>query len=315
MILAGADPARAMRLLQGAGAEFPLLIDPAGYKKLHRHPARPRSRCPARAGLTARRWPTSWTRSSRPGATAALSPTGYIPAGGTDVLQGRGPPVRPARPRPTRSSSRRWTSPCSAGPTSRRPRRSWPTCGRPVALVLGCQGDPLDQSKRHHPEPARPGRPRPADAHPHRLQRPGPGRARRRSPPRSAPAAASATPSTRPKGLPRVQPGTSRPACCGPSWCPASRAARSPSCSVPGRRLAPRCDCAACGGQRLTRFLRREHQDEAIAPRRRGLVAVGRRAAVGAAPCATGRSTGGTCARGAVAHHSCSWPSSSCWTA
>ena len=28
--------------------------------------------------------------------------------------------------------------------------------------------------------------------------------------------------------------------------------------------LAPRCDCAACGGQRLTRFLRREDQDEAI---------------------------------------------------
>jgi hypothetical protein len=30
-------------------------------------------------------------------------------------------------------------------------------------------------------------------------------------------------------------------------------------------RLAPRCDCLVCGGQRLTRFLRREDQDEAIA--------------------------------------------------
>ena len=79
----------------------------------------------------------------------------------------------------------------------------------------------------------------------------------------------SGTPLTRPRGR-------------WPSALEGSRRDPSPSVLVPelaswfkgskisklfGARptLAPRCDCPVCGGQRLTRFLRREDQDDAIA--------------------------------------------------
>ena len=126
MILAGDGTAKALRILQGSGAAFPLLIDPEGYKDYTATREAP-FRLPGADSLIPATLDSVLDAQLQAGATAALTPTGYIPAAATDVLKAAVGEFAELGPRPTRSSSRRWTSRCSAAATSSRRQRSWPT--------------------------------------------------------------------------------------------------------------------------------------------------------------------------------------------
>jgi hypothetical protein len=259
LILTGPDPDRAFESALARGAAFPLLNDPAAYEKVTATVAAPFAL--PDAGLMAVTVDDVLDRQIQAGATAALSPTGYIPAGGTDIL---------------REAARQFgrlgredaifTAPLDIsllGPSY------YPTTaailadlGSPVAVVLGGQGDPLTQSRHIIPNL------------------------------RDLAARVALIPiRTDFNGLDLVghgaiaaaigTGGSVRHTVDPTETCRAFSRDQSPSVLWPelatwfkgskinelfGARptLAPRCDCDACGGQRLTRFLRREHQNETI---------------------------------------------------
>jgi hypothetical protein len=259
LILTGPDPDRALQPALAAGARFPLLNDPAAYEKVTATVTAPFA-LPA-DGLVTISLNDVLDRQIRAGASAALSPTGYIPAGATDVL---------------REAARQFgllaradaifTAPLDIsllGPSYYATTAAVLTgLGCPVAIVLGGQGDPLTQSRhiisnlrdlaaRIHLIPMR------TDFNGLDLIAHG-----------ALAAAIGTGGSVRhtvdPAEIRRAFSRDQSPSVLWPelaSWFKGSKINE-----LFGARptLAPRCDCAACGGQRLTRFLRREQQNEAI---------------------------------------------------
>jgi hypothetical protein len=259
LVLAGPDPRRALGPALDMSESLVLLNDPAAYEKSTATIAAPFAL--PDTGLVPVTLNDVLDRQIRAGAAAALSPTGYIPAGRTDILR-----------EAARQFSRLgrvdaiFTAPVDVsllGPSY------YPTTaailaalGSPVALVLGGQGDPLTHSKHIIPN--------------------------LRDLAAQVPLMALRTDFN---GLDLVGHGAIAAAIgtggslrhtVDPSEvCKAFSRDQSPSVLWPdlvtwfkgtkinelyGARpsLAPLCYCGACGRQRLTRFLRREHQDEAI---------------------------------------------------
>lgn len=259
LVLAGTDPGRALKPALGAGGGLVVLNDPAAYEKFTATMAEPFAL--PDEGLFPLTLNDVLDRQIRVGAAAALSPTGYIPAGRTDILR--------EAARQFRSLGRTdaiFVAPLDVsllGPSYYATTAAvLAGVGFPVALVLGGQGDPLKHSSRVIPNlrdlAARvPLMALRTDFSGFDLVAHG------------VIAAAIGT-----GGSVRhtVTPGEGRRA---------YRRDESPSVLWPelaswfkGSKInelygarpsqAPRCDCGVCGGQRLTRFLRREHQDEAI---------------------------------------------------
>lgn len=259
LIVTGADPAYALQPALDAGTRLPLLNDPAGYEKVRATVAEPFV-LPA-DGLVTVSLSEVLDAQLRAGAAAALSPTGYIPAGGTDVL---------------REAARRFgllgradaifTAPLDIsllGPSYYDTTAAiLAGLGTPVAIILGGQGDPLTQSRHITPNlrdlaarvPLMPVR---TDFNALDLAAHG------------AIAGAIGTggsvrhtvdPAEKGRAFSRDQ----SPSVLWPELASFFKGSKVNELFGARPSLAPRCDCAACGGRRLTRFLRREHQAEAI---------------------------------------------------
>jgi hypothetical protein len=260
MILAGDGTVSAFRRLQAAGAAFPVLIDPEGYKDYTATREAP-FRLPA-DGMFPVTLAGLLDAQLQAGATAALTPTGYIGAAETDVLKaavsdfaalGRKDSIFLA-PLDISLLGRGYfdqTAAILAGLQGA------------VALVLGCQGNPLDQSKHVIPNLRRlaarvPLIPVRTDFNGLDLLAHG------------AVAAAIGT-----GGSVRhaVDPAEKRQAF-NPGPAPSvlwpqllTYLKGSTIAGLYGARpgQAPPCPCAPCHGRLLTRFLSRNQQDEAIA--------------------------------------------------
>jgi hypothetical protein len=145
MILAGDGTAKALRILQAARVTFPVLTDPEGYKK-HTATCEAPFRLPAEDGMFPVTLGAVLDAQLQAGAATALTPTGYIKAAETDVLKaavsefaglGRKDAIFLA-PLDISLLGRGYfdqTASILVGLQG------------PVALVLGCQGNPLDHSK------------------------------------------------------------------------------------------------------------------------------------------------------------------------
>ena len=138
LIISGADPRRALETALEAGGGLMLLNDPAGYEK-HTATVTAPFALPD-FGLVPVTLDDVLDRQLRAGAAAALSPTGYIPPGGTDVLReavrqfsqlGRSDAIFAA---PLDVSLLDAYYPTTAAILT--------DLGAPVALILGGQGDP-----------------------------------------------------------------------------------------------------------------------------------------------------------------------------
>lgn len=257
--MAGADPAHALQPALAAGTRLPLLNDPAGYEAVRATVTAPFA-LPS-AGLVTVTLAEVLDAQLRAGAAAALSPTGYIPAGGTDVLR------EAARQfgRLGRTDAI-FTAPLDIsllGPSYYTTTAAiLAGLGTPVAIILGGQGDPLTQSRHIIPNlrdlaarvPLIPIR---TDFN--GLDLVGHG----------AIAAAIGTggsvrhtvdPPEKRRAFSRDQ----SPSVLWPELVSFFKGSKINELFGARPSLAPRCDCAACGGQRLTRFLRREHQNQAI---------------------------------------------------
>jgi hypothetical protein len=259
LIVTGAHPGHALGPALAAGTRLPLLNDPAGYETVRATVTAPFV-LPA-AGLVTVTLPEVLDAQLRAGATAALSPTGFIPAGGTDVL---------------REAARQFgllgrtdaifTAPLDIsllGPSYYTTTAAiLADIGTPVAVILGRQGDPLTQSKDIIPNlrdlaarvPLIPIR---TDFN--ALDLVGHG----------AIAAAIGTggsvrhtidPAEKRHAFSRDQ----SPSVLWPELASFFKGSKINELFGARPSRAPRCDCTACGGRRLTRFLRREHQNQAI---------------------------------------------------
>lgn len=265
MILSGARPGKGLQELENVPADVPRLIDPACYVDYT-------ATCEAPCLLPADRLgPASLhdviDDQLQAGVTVALTPTGFIPAGRTDILR--------AAARQFRQLGRDdviFVAPLDVSLVDRAYIRTTTailaSLGSPVALILGRQFDPLDQSKRIIPNlrelaatiPLMPVR---TDFNGFDLPAHGAfaaaigtgGSVRHTVDPTQQPLA------FRRKGeRPDPAPSVLVPELA--SWFKGSKIAKLFGARP---RIAPRCDCPVCGGQRLTRFLRREDQDDAIA--------------------------------------------------
>lgn len=266
MIMAGANPAVGMEFLREAGAEFPRLIDPACYETYTATAAAPFA-LPG-GELDQPTLAEALDRQLRAGATAALTPTGYVPAGATDVLR--------AAARQFAQLERDdaiFVAPLDVslldGPYIARTTAILADLGRPVILVLGRQFDPISQSSKIIPNlrvlaaevPLMPAR---TDFNALDLVAHGAfgaaigtgGRLRHTVDPAERPM------SYRPA---KGQPPDQSPSVLVPELACWLRGSKITDLFGARPSLAPRCDCRRCGGRRLTGFLRREHQDHAIA--------------------------------------------------
>jgi hypothetical protein len=262
MVLAGAaqGPRRALKALMDRDVQFPVLIDPAAYEKVTATCEAPFS-LPGAGELTAA-LDELLDAQIKAGAAAALSPTGFIPAGATDVLKaaarqfsqlGRTDSIFVA-PLDVSLLGRGYfqqTAAILAG------------IGQPVALVLGGQGDPLTHSSHIIPNlrslvASVPLIAMRTDFNGFDLIAHG-----------AISAAIGTGGSVRhtvdPTEVTKAYNRNQSPSVLVPEL--ASFLKGSKIAEVFGARpnLAPRCSCAVCGSQRLTRFLRREDQNEAIA--------------------------------------------------
>ena len=260
LIISGADPGRALGTALEGGDGLTLLNDPAGYEK-HTATVGAPFALPG-AGLVPVTLVDVLDRQLRAGAAAALSPTGYIPPGGTDVLReaarqfsllGRSDAI--------------FTAPLDVSLLDAYYATTaaiLEDLGAPVALILGGQGDPLKQSAKIIPNlrdlaarvalfPIR------TDFNAMDLVAHGAIGA-------AIGTGGSVRHAVNPADGPRAFSRDQSPSVLWPelaSWFKGSKINE-----LFGARpsLAPWCDCAAYGKEkhRLTRFLRREHQDEAI---------------------------------------------------
>jgi hypothetical protein len=261
MILAGDGIAKALRTLQGGGAAFPVLTDPEAYKN-HTATREAPFWLPGADSMIPLTLEATLDAQLHAGVTAALTPTGYIPAADTDALKaaieefarlGRTDAIFLA-PLDISLIGRGYFEQTAA---------ILADFGRPVALVLGCQGNPLDHSRDIIPNlrelagrvPLMPIR---TDFNGFDLLGQGavctaigtggavrhtvdPAEKDRSFNPGPAPSVLWPELLTYFKGNTIAEFFGARP------------------------KLAPACGCPLCHGRLLTRFLRREHQNEAIA--------------------------------------------------
>jgi hypothetical protein len=265
LILAGAKAGRGLRLQMESDFKGPVGIDPACYEKYT-------ATCEAPFKLPENQlWATSLgdvlDDQLQAGVTVTFTPTGFISAGATDVLKAAAREVKQLG-----RSDVIFVVPMDVsllGPSFiRQTIAILQDVGCPVALVLGRQFDPLDHSKQIIPSlrdlavsvPLMPMR---TDfnaldliAHGAFAGAIGTGGSVRHT----------VDPAERPRSFQRKgQERDESPSVLVPDlvcWLRGSKIAK-----LFGARpnLVPCCDCQVCSGQRLNRFLRREHQHEAIA--------------------------------------------------
>jgi hypothetical protein len=260
MILAGREWEGAMHLLRALGASFPVVADPEGYRR-HTATVEEPFWLPGAGGLLPATLQEVLDAQLRAGAVTALTPTGYIPAAGTDELK---------------AAIRQFTklgevdaifvAPLDisllGGSYFPQTAAILAELERPVALVLGCQGNPLDQRKEiitnlralAHRIPLAPIR---TDLVGLDLSCQGAvftaigtgGSLRHTVDPAE-------------KDKARVR-GTA-PSVLWPELLTIYKGSTIAEFFGAREHLAPVCNCGVCGGRRITRFLRREQQDEAI---------------------------------------------------
>jgi hypothetical protein len=261
MILAGDGMAKAMRVLQGGGAAFPLMNDHEAYRHYTATRAAP-FRLSDADSLIPATLESVLDAQLQVGAAAALTPTGYIAAAETDVLKaaidqfGR-----------LERADAIFLAPLDVSLIGRgyfeQTAAILADFGRPVAVVLGCQGNPLDHSKDITPNlrelacrvPLIPIR---TDFNGLDLLGHGAvcaaigtgGRIRH-----------TVDPAENDRSF---NPGQA-PSVLWPELLSYFKGSTIAELFGARPQLAPTCNCAACQGRRLTRFLRREHQDDAIA--------------------------------------------------
>jgi len=265
MILAGNEAREARQTVQDLrdrGVEFPVLVDPAAYRKVAATREAPFI-LPGVGGLASATLEDVLDAQIRDGAPAALSPTGFMcAAGGSDALKAAARQFRGL----TRTDSV-FVAPLDAallsGTRFAQTAAILADVGHPVALILGGQGDPLDHRSDLIPNLRVLAASVPLIAmrtdfngldliaHGAISAAIGTGGSIRHAVDPADPVRAFNTGPAPSVLVPELA-----------SWFKGSKIAK-----LFGARpsLAPRCSCAVCGGQRLTRFLRREHQDEAIA--------------------------------------------------
>jgi hypothetical protein len=261
MILAGDGTAKAVRVLQGGGASFPVLTDPEGYKDYTATREAP-FRLPGADCLISVTLDGVLDAQLQAGAAAALTPTGYIPAAATGVLKAAVSEF--AR---LGCADAIFVAPLDISLLGRgyfdQTAAILAELGRPVALVLGCQGNPLDHSKDIIPNlrelaarvPLIPIRTdfNGLDLLGHGAVCAGIGT--------GGSVRHTVDPAEKDQSF---NPGPA-PSVLWPELLTYFKGSTIAGFFGARPRLAPACDCGACKGRRLTRFLRREHQDEAIA--------------------------------------------------
>ena len=241
VIMAGATTGKGMQAMEGTAASVPRLIDPAGHEKYI-------ATCDApfllpEGQLQEVSLDNVLDDQLQAGVTVAMTPTGYIPAGRTDILRAAAEQFRQlgrddvifVAPLDVSLVDRAYIKTTTAILAS---------LGGPVALILGRQFDPLDQSKRiipnlHELAAAIPLMPARTDFNGFDLAAHGAfaaaigtgGSLRHAVNPLEKPLA------FRPG---RDSPPTPRPACLCPSWRPGSRAVDRPAVRRPAA-IVPRC--------------------------------------------------------------------------
>jgi hypothetical protein len=261
MILAAGDGlAKAVRVLQGGGATFPVLTDSEGYRRYTATRAAP-FRLPGADGLLPATLDSVLDAQLHAGATVALTPTGYIAAADTDVLK-----TAIDQFAQLDRTDAIFLAPLDISLIGRgyfqQTEAILADFGRPVAVVLGSQGNPLDHSKDITPNLRKlacrvPLIPIRTDFNGLDLLGQG------------AVCAAIGTggqvrhtvdPAEKDRSF---NPGPA-PSVLWPELLTYFKGSTIAELFGARPQLAPSCGCAACQGRRLTRFLRREHQDEAI---------------------------------------------------
>lgn len=260
LILAGDGTTKAMRALLGGGVSFPVLIDPEGYDRTATCEA-PFS-LPGSDGMFASTLDEVLDAQIQLGAAAALTPTGCIPVAGTDVLKAaisefgeldRADSIFVA-PLHISLLGRSYFSQTSAILAS---------LGKPVALVLVCQGNPLDHSKDIIPNlRALAGR---VPLMPIRTDFNGLDLLGWGAICTAIGTGGSVRHAVDPAEKNRAFKMGTAPSVLWPELLTYYKGSTIAEFFGAREHLAPACMCAACGGRRLTRFLRRDQQDEAIA--------------------------------------------------
>jgi hypothetical protein len=261
MVLAGYGTGKAMRIMRALGSAFPVLVDLEGYRHHTATCAEP-FWLPGSDSLLTTSLNEVIDAQLHAGVAVALTPTGYIPAAATDVLKaalaefakhGRADAVFVA---PLDIS-------LLGGSYFRQTAAILAQYARPVALVLGSQGNPLDQSKDIVPNLRKlassvPLIPIRTDFNALDLLGQG-----------AICAAIGTGGSIRHAVDPAENDRSFNP---GPApsvlWRELLTFFKGNTIAESfgaRERLAPTCGCAVCGGRRISRFLRREHQDDAIA--------------------------------------------------
>lgn len=262
LILAGAQPGplKALQALRAAQVRYPVLIDPASYEKFA-------ATCEVPfilpgAGDMAAPLADYLDAQVQAGVSAALTPTGFIPAGATDVLK-----TAARQFVESGHADAIFVAPLDVSLLGRAFFRQTAAIladlGGPIALVLGRQGDPLAQSREIIPNLRSLAASVPLIAmrtdfngfdlvaHGAISAAIGTGGSTRHT----------VDPAQRPMSFVRNQsPSVLVPELA--SWFKGTRVAE-----LFGARpsIAPRCFCAVCCGQKLDRFLKKEGQGEAIA--------------------------------------------------
>lgn len=261
MILAGDGTAKGVRILQGTGAAFPILTDLEAYKNYTATTEAP-FWLPGADSLLPLTLEGALDAQLHAGVTAALTPTGYIAAADTDALKAAiGEFARLDR------TDAIFLAPLDISLIGRgyfeQTAAILANYQRPVALVLGCQGNPLDHSRDIIPNlrtlagrvPLMPIR---TDFNGLDLLGQG------------AVCAAIGTggavrhtvdPAEKDRSF---NPGPA-PSVLWPELLTYFKGSTIAELFGARPKLAPACGCAPCHGRRLTRFVRVEDQDEAIA--------------------------------------------------
>lgn len=261
MILAGDGSAGALRRLQAARVTFPVLTDPEGYKD-HTATREAPFRLPTKDGMFPVTLAAVLDAQLQSGAAAALTPTGYINAAETDVLKSAVSEFAALQ----RQDSI-FLAPLDISLLGRgyfdQTAAILSGLQAPVALVLGCQGNPLDHSKDIIPNLRRlaarvPLIPVRTDFNGLDLLAHG------------ALAAAIGTGGSVRHAVDPAEkhqafnPGPA-PSVLWPQLLTYFKGSTIAELFGARPQLAPSCPCAPCHGRLLTRFLSRDQQDEAIA--------------------------------------------------
>ncbi|MFC4110008.1 hypothetical protein ACFOX0_29300 [Micromonospora zhanjiangensis] len=260
LILAGAQTGKRMRLLDQADFDAPVLVDPAAYEHYAATPEQPF--WSPQDQLSRLSLQELLDQQLLAGATAALTPTGYVRAGDTDSLKAAAGKVKKLQ-----RSDTILVAPLDIALLGKKFINQTiailADAGCPVALILGKQFDPLTQSPAIIPNlrtlalrvPLLAMR---TDFNAFDLVAHG-----------AFAGAIGTGGSIRHTVEPPTKPSAFNPADASPSvlfphlicWWKGSKIAKLYGARP---RQAARCSCSVCDGERLSRFLRRSDQSEAL---------------------------------------------------